>query len=96
MIGAFLVAPPEAERLIAIPEVDRALLAYPASPLVCPSVLVASEDDPYASMDATRALAAQWGAKLIEAGAAGHINAASGHGPWPEGLMAFAGFLSKL
>jgi predicted alpha/beta hydrolase family esterase len=33
---------------------------------------------------------------LIDAGEAGHINADSGHGPWPEGTMVFAKFLSQL
>ena len=30
------------------------------------------------------------------AGQAGHINTDSGYGPWPEGSMAFAQFLSRL
>ncbi|MCB1459938.1 MAG: alpha/beta hydrolase, partial [Nitratireductor sp.] len=25
-----------------------------------------------------------------------HINAESGHGPWPEGLMVFAKFMGRL
>ena len=33
---------------------------------------------------------------LIDAGEAGHINADSGFGPWPEGSMAFAKFLTGL
>ena len=94
--GAFLVAPPDADRLLEIPEVDPAFLPYPTTPLPCPAILVGSADDPYAALDATRVMAASWGARLVEAGAAGHLNAESGHGPWPDGLMTFAGFLSKL
>jgi hypothetical protein len=41
-------------------------------------------------------LAADLGAQFLDAGAAGHINVASGHGPWPEGSMAFANFIAKL
>jgi predicted alpha/beta hydrolase family esterase len=41
-------------------------------------------------------LAAQLGAKLIDAGFSGHINSESGHGPWPEGVMRFAAFLKTL
>ncbi|MFB2608362.1 alpha/beta hydrolase, partial [Rhizobium phaseoli] len=37
-----------------------------------------------------------WGSFLVDAGEAGHINADSGHGPWPEGTMVFAQFLSRL
>ena len=33
---------------------------------------------------------------LADAGLSGHINAASGHGPWPEGLMRLAGFMKTL
>jgi len=41
-------------------------------------------------------LARTLGAELIDAGFSGHINSESGHGPWPEGLMRFAGFLKTL
>jgi predicted alpha/beta hydrolase family esterase len=33
---------------------------------------------------------------LSDAGESGHINIASGHGPWPEGLLQFGQFLKKL
>ncbi|MGZ7039032.1 MAG: alpha/beta hydrolase, partial [Thermoanaerobaculia bacterium] len=29
--------------------------------------------------------AAAWGSRLVFIGDAGHINGASGYGPWPEG-----------
>ncbi|MFW8585524.1 alpha/beta hydrolase [Rhizobium beringeri] len=32
----------------------------------------------------------------VDAGESGHINADSGHGPWPEGTMVFAQFLGRL
>ena len=94
--GAFLVAPPEEDRVRDVPEIDPAFLPYPMAPLACPAILVGSSDDPYATSDATARLAEAWGARLIDAGPQGHINSASGHGPWPEGLMTFAGFISKL
>jgi uncharacterized protein len=61
-----------------------------------PSVLVASADDPYCSAERSRQFAADWGAHLIEIGPAGHINAASGHGPWPDGVLRFGAFLKRL
>jgi predicted alpha/beta hydrolase family esterase len=94
--GAYLVAPPSEERLLAIPEIDPAFAPFPSAPLPCPSVLVASRNDPFGSFEASENLALDWGSRLIDAGEAGHINTESGHGPWPEGLMAFAGFLNKL
>ncbi len=33
---------------------------------------------------------------FADAGEAGHINAESGHGPWPEGSMTFAHFMTRL
>ncbi len=94
--GAFLVAPPSAETVAAIAEIDPAFLPFLTAPLPCPSVMVASRNDPYGTYRASEDLALDWGSKLVDAGEAGHVNDASGHGPWPEGLMAFAGFLNKL
>jgi uncharacterized protein len=82
--------------LRALDGIDPAFAFLPRDPLPFPSLLVASSDDPYCTMEEAVDLASAWGSQLVEAGAAGHINAASGHGPWPEGMMRFAGFLSKL
>ena len=41
-------------------------------------------------------MAKAWNVELVDAGASGHLNDESGHGPWPEGLMRFAGFLKSL
>jgi predicted alpha/beta hydrolase family esterase len=94
--GAFLVAAPAQERLAGVAEADPAFRPYPREKLPFPSVLVASRDDPYSEVAQSEALARDWGAKLIDAGSAGHINAESGHGPWPEGLLQFASFLRQL
>ena len=94
--GAFLVAPPAEETIAAIPAIAPDFRPYPREPLPCPTTLVASTDDPYASIASAEAFAKSLGATFLNAGAAGHINSDSGHGPWPEGLMSFAGFLSKL
>ena len=37
-----------------------------------------------------------WGADFIDAGESGRIDADSGHGPWPDGLLKLGGFLKKL
>lgn len=94
--GAFLVAPPAEAEAARIPEISADFRPYPTAPLPCPATLVGSSDDPYCPLPSAEQMALSWGAAFLNAGAAGHINAASGHGPWPEGLMAFAGFLSKL
>lgn len=82
--GALLVAPPDIDRPDAIPEVRRFAPA-PRIALPFPSLLVASRDDPYADFAASEALAASWGSSLIDAGAIGHINAASHLDAWPDG-----------
>ncbi len=94
--GAFLVAPPSEAVIRELPAVDSDFLPIPRARLSFPAVIVGSSDDPYADPRFARDLAEDLGARFLDAGAAGHINAASGHGPWPEGSMAFAHFLSKL
>ncbi len=94
--GAYLVAAPSETQLLTLPHIDPAMALFPREPLPFPSLLVASSNDPFATMEESAALALAWGALLVEAGDAGHINTASGHGPWPEGMMRFAGYLSKL
>jgi len=94
--GAFLVAPPSEQAIHELTAIDRAFLPIPRAPLRFPTLLIASSDDPYADAGFSRGLAQDIGAELVDAGAAGHINADSGHGPWPEGSLRFAGFLSKL
>jgi predicted alpha/beta hydrolase family esterase len=93
--GAFLVAPPSPEVVATLP-VDPDFAAAPMEPLPFPSLIVASRDDPYAPYAESERLAGTLGAELADAGNSGHINAESGHGPWPEGLMRFAGFMKGL
>jgi len=93
--GAFLVAPPSEAFTRAEPAI-AAFAPYPSTPLPFPTLLVASRDDPACTFEEAEALASAWGATLADAGAAGHLDTASGHGPWPEGLMRFAAFLNGL
>jgi uncharacterized protein len=92
--GAFLVAPPSDEALPAVGAGEFA--PTPAAPLPFPSLLVASRNDPYGAHGFAETKAVQWGSRLVSAGEAGRIDADSGHGPWPEGLMQFAGFIKSL
>ena len=94
--GAFFVAPPDLEMQSRLARQARKFGAYPRDPLSFPSILVASNNDPHGSYEHAGDLANAWGSMLVDAGASGHIDAASGHGPWPEGTMVFAQFLSRL
>ena len=57
----------------------------PRAPLPFPSILVASEDDPHASIQRSFDMARNWGSHFVELGAAGHIDADSDVGLWGEG-----------
>ncbi|MBV1704340.1 MAG: alpha/beta hydrolase [Hyphomicrobiales bacterium] len=93
--GAFLVAPPSASRFEAA-GLGAPLGWWPDATLPVPALVAASRDDEWSSYRESEAQAAAWGATLVDAGVSGHLNTASGHGPWPEGLMRFAGFLKAL
>lgn len=94
--GAFLVAPVSPRIIAGIETIDPRFVDVPMTPLPFRSVLVASRDDPYSEFGEAEHLAQSWQAEMADAGNAGHINAESGHGPWPEGLMRFASFLKGL
>ena len=94
--GAFFVAPPEVDNPKIRPKHLMTFGPYPRDPLPFPSMVVASRNDPFGSFDHAGDIANAWGAMFIDAGESGHLNAESGHGPWPEGSMVFARFLAKL
>lgn len=54
-------------------------------PLTVPTMLVASRNDPWMRFERAQDLARNWQADLIDLGHSGHINAAAGFGPWPQG-----------
>ena len=94
--GAFLVAPPDVANPDIRPKHLMTFGPYPRDPLPFPSLVVASRNDPFGGYEHADDIAAAWGSLLLDAGESGHINAESGHGPWPEGTMVFAQFLSRL
>lgn len=94
--GGFFVAPPDVTDPTIRPRHLMTFGPYPEDPLPFPAFVIASRTDHYSSFDKTEETAASWGALLVDAGDAGHINAQSGHGPWPEGLMVFARFMQRL
>ena len=85
ILGALLVAPPDLEREQIPPNlfnwrpVVRQRLPFP-------SRVVASDNDPFASLQQTQAMAASWGSELTVLASFGHLNGESGLGDWPQGL----------
>lgn len=94
--AAFLVAPPDLGALQEILPETAEFLPVPTDPLPFPSFMLASSEDPYCTIEVADDLAASWGSFFIDAGASGHLNADSGHGPWPEGLMVFARLMNQI
>lgn len=79
--AALLVAPAQTEGAARIGHFGP----IPTQRLAIPATLVASRNDPWMSFARARSLAASLGANFIDMGFAGHINVASGFGPWPQG-----------
>jgi uncharacterized protein len=84
----FLVAPADPANFAIA---DRDL---PPPPLV-PGLLVASQNDPWMSLERARYWSERWQLPLHDAGAAGHINAESGHGHWAPGQQLLAELLQQ-
>ncbi|HEX8363257.1 MAG TPA: alpha/beta hydrolase [Longimicrobium sp.] len=84
VVGALLVAPSDVD-LPTFPAGTTGFAPVPLEPLPFPSVLVASSDDEYITAQRARELGAAWGSRMVEVGAAGHINTSAGFGPWPAG-----------
>lgn len=82
--AALLVSPPDVEAET-IPLGPTGFAPYPLNQLPFRSVAVVSTNDPFVTLERANWFAASWGSELVILESAGHINAASGHGPWPEG-----------
>ena len=89
-----LVAPADAERPNA-PEALHTFAPIPIEPLSAPALLVASDSDPYCSLDRARGFAGAWKADLEIVTGGGHINAEAGFGPWPDGWLMVGTWLRR-
>lgn len=90
--GALLVAPPDLDRPDTPPEL-ASFAPVPLERLPFPSVVVASTDDPYSSLQRAQQFAEAWGSRFVNVGPKGHINTGAGYGPWPEGEKLLAELL---
>jgi predicted alpha/beta hydrolase family esterase len=83
--GALLVAPSDVESPY-YPEGPTGFAPMPLHKLPFPSVVVASDDDPYVSVLRARAFATAWGSRLVAVKGLGHLNSDSKLSDWPLGL----------
>jgi predicted alpha/beta hydrolase family esterase len=93
--GAFLVAPSDVEAP-SYPVPVNGFAPIPLQPLPFPSVVLASGNDPFISPKRAASFAKAWGSRLVDIGDAGHVNADSGHGPWPEGERLLQEFCDQI
>ncbi len=88
--GALLAAPADLESPLpaGYPSVDalrdNGWLPLPRQALPFPSIVAASTNDPLGDFAQVSQLAEAWGSKVVNIGAVGHLNPASGFGEWPE------------
>lgn len=89
--GALLAAPADLERPLpeGYPTLDaleaNGWLPLPREALPFSTMLAVSDNDPLAAKDRAVELGQAWGSEIVELGAVGHLNPASGFGPWPDG-----------
>jgi predicted alpha/beta hydrolase family esterase len=82
--GALLVAPSDPEAA-SYPQGPAGFAPMPLDPLPFPSVVVASTNDPYVTLDRARTFADGWG-RSRDRRRCGHLNGESGLGDWPAGF----------
>jgi uncharacterized protein len=83
--AALLVAPPDTAHS-SFPEAAKGFESTPLIPFDFPSILVASTNDEYASIEYAHTIATAWGSAFVNVSACGHINANSALGFWDEGF----------
>lgn len=90
--GALLATPPDFETAMpdGYPTIAQlsvgGWLPVPRDELPFPSIVALSGNDPLGRADRVAALAHGWGSDIVELGDVGHLNPASGYGPWPAAL----------
>ncbi|MGW1343790.1 RBBP9/YdeN family alpha/beta hydrolase [Kribbella sp. NPDC002412] len=94
--GVFLVAPPDPTAPTFPADLLPTFTDLTPSPLPVPAVLIASDNDPYCTVDAAARLATAWGVPLIVTGSHGHLNSDSNLGSWPQGQQLLTSFLAGL
>ncbi|MFQ6599401.1 RBBP9/YdeN family alpha/beta hydrolase [Flavobacterium sp. C3NV] len=96
IVGALLVAPADVDSPQHTPDIIRNFSPMPIYKLPFPSILVASENDPYASFERKQYFATQWGSEFVNVGQKGHINSDSDLKYWEEGQLILQQLIKKI
>lgn len=89
VLGALLATPSDFEQAMpagypTLAQLDAGgWLPVPRARLPFRSLVAASRNDPLGRFVRVAALATDWGSELVDLGEVGHLNPASGFGPWP-------------
>lgn len=94
--GALLVAPADVDSAEHTPECIRNFSPMPIYKLPFPSIVVASENDPYASFERKEYFAKMWGSDFVNVGKQGHINSDSDLKYWEEGQEILEKLITKI
>ena len=94
-VAAFLVAPPDPRGTAFPREAASTFVGLSARPLPCPSLVVASDDDPYCDPTTSASFAQKWQAQRQLVGSRGHINSRSGVGDWEPGRELLRGLVDR-
>ena len=95
ILGVFLVAVPDVQS-VNFPEAISGYQTPPLEKLPFPSLVLASTDDPYSTVDRTAYFAKNWGSELTSIGDLGHVNTDSNLGKWSEGQNLLNKFIGSL
>jgi len=85
--GALLVAVPDPSAPAFPSASSVGFSPVPSARLPFRSIVVASNDDPYAAISYAQSCASTWGSEFLDVGARGHLNAASQLDDWAEGYQ---------
>ena len=100
LVRALLRGAPNIEATVLVAPADPLKFGVaewlPCQPLPVPTTLVASRTDPWMPFGSAVNWSRVWGSQLVDLGDAGHINVASGHGPWPLGRQIVERQIQKL
>lgn len=82
--GILFVAPPDSERTD-FPKEISGFSPIPSEEIPYKSVLIASTNDEYATIERAKEWAGNWGSQFVNIGSVGHINANSNLADWQVG-----------
>ncbi len=90
--AAFIIAPPDLEQ----PDTPQDIKNFSPVPEVqfsFPSIVIASQNDPYCAVRRAQRMAKSWGGQFMNVGDRHHLGDSANLGDWKEGLILLAEFL---